>query len=200
MTSPAHLPPPAGLLLAACLTFAGDAVAGDEPTIVLKRRDCWKGCPVYEIKVFPDGRFIYEGRARVKVVGTRKGRISASKLRALRESFYRVGFFSIDYSEEARDRGAPCRIEKEVACSALDPDTKNRPEIAEKCKESPVLSVSVGIRPCNFGGELAFRDGGRSLEISTHTIKRKDVREQLLVLEDEVDRVVGSRVWVLEKN
>ena len=62
--------------------------------ITLERTPCFGGCPVYQISVSPEGLVTYEGRARVRRMGTASKRIAPAQVSALVSELERAGYFS----------------------------------------------------------------------------------------------------------
>jgi hypothetical protein len=66
--------------------------------IVLSRSGCFGTCPAYEVKVFGDGRVIYQGQDFVQVKGEQQAVIDKSEVLRLLERIYQVYFFDMkDY-------------------------------------------------------------------------------------------------------
>src|SRR5262249_25383187 len=63
-----------------------------QSSVSIWRTSCYGSCPVYRFAVYSDGRYVWEGRAHVRVIGTVRGRFGASTyaaaMRLLREARY----------------------------------------------------------------------------------------------------------------
>lgn len=75
---------PARLYLVAVMGFLG-ALGGcaissnnTRPSISLEKTACYGRCPVYRFTLYSDGRYVWEGRADVSVMGTVRGSMSTS--------------------------------------------------------------------------------------------------------------------------
>ena len=59
--------------LMGCTTGLTDA----GPNISLERSACYGACPVYRFTLYANGRYVWEGRSHVAVMGTVRGRMNA---------------------------------------------------------------------------------------------------------------------------
>jgi hypothetical protein len=102
-----------GLTLAAALAgcaSSGSASSGRNPGLValpevpdaliqMRHGSCpSEGCPVYQVSIFMDGTFVYDGLTNVAQVGRRSGKLSAERLNSLLSNIEAIGF--LDRPEE----------------------------------------------------------------------------------------------------
>jgi hypothetical protein len=95
--------------LAGCAS-SGAAASGRDPGLAalpdvpealirLQHGGCSSGgCPVYQVSIFGDGTFVYDGLTNVAQVGRRSGRLSAQQLNGLLRDIHAIGF--LDQPEE----------------------------------------------------------------------------------------------------
>ncbi len=50
------------------------------------------GCPVYQVSIFMDGTFVYDGLTNVAEIGRRSGKLSADRLNGLLSNIEAIGF------------------------------------------------------------------------------------------------------------
>ncbi|MCK4836366.1 MAG: hypothetical protein KAT17_07005 [Candidatus Aminicenantes bacterium] len=62
--------------------------------ISLARTRCYGTCPVYELKIYGNGKVVYRGEKFVKTVGTKTINISEEKVRQLISEFKKAKYFS----------------------------------------------------------------------------------------------------------
>ncbi len=90
------------------LSYLSDA---DLKTVIirLERTACYGTCPAYSVTIHGDGRVEYNGKGRVKEMGTREARIETDKIRALASVFAKMKFWGLaeDYSA-AKCKGRVC--------------------------------------------------------------------------------------------
>lgn len=60
--------------------------------LTLERTACYGTCPVYEVKVYADGRIEYEGRDYVDVTGSQSSNMEADKVSDLVNQFVEAGY------------------------------------------------------------------------------------------------------------
>lgn len=91
--------PPLVALLLGCAWLACARAADQAPHRVLAtltRQTCPLGvCPDYSLTIYEDGSVLYEGRAHVKEVGTRKKLLPAGKLAQIVAAFEKTQYFSL---------------------------------------------------------------------------------------------------------
>jgi Domain of unknown function (DUF6438) len=83
----------------------GDALgAGD--VIMLYRSPCYAACPVYLVRLRPEGLVSYEGREGVAVLGRRTAEIPQSRVNALLHELEAAGYFL--FADRYRPSEAVC--------------------------------------------------------------------------------------------
>ena len=65
-----------------------------ELRITLVRTSCFGFCPDYSVRIYGDGRVVYEGRQLVKIRGKREGFLSIEAVRQLVHQFFAADYFS----------------------------------------------------------------------------------------------------------
>ena len=71
------------------------ASLGQGDAIMLYRSPCYASCPVYSVRVTPDGRVTYEGRQLVSTLGSRTAQISRQRVAALLRELDAAGYFRL---------------------------------------------------------------------------------------------------------
>ncbi len=62
----------------------------------LQKTPCGRGpCPVFALRIFADGRAVYEGERNVARIGTWERRLSAAEVSRLRTQFEQSGFWQL---------------------------------------------------------------------------------------------------------
>ncbi|MES2627248.1 MAG: DUF6438 domain-containing protein [Pseudomonadota bacterium] len=86
------------------VTVSGSQIESVQPPIEyslkdveigLERTVCFGTCPSYTLRIFGDGRVIYEGRQFVRVTGTREYTIDKSNVLNILRQLYVVDFFNM---------------------------------------------------------------------------------------------------------
>ena len=90
------------MLLALSLTLA-TAV----PVITLERGACFGTCPVYQLKIYEDGKVEYEGKEFVRVRGKANGQITKDALQTLIREFEKIDYVKLDDSYEIGTKNCP---------------------------------------------------------------------------------------------
>lgn len=75
------------------MTFA--QTSSSDPVITLERTACFGTCPVYSLKIYKDGRVVYEGKEFVKKTGMAEGRIKNKALEDLVAEFMKLNYFDL---------------------------------------------------------------------------------------------------------
>ncbi|MEY2506587.1 MAG: hypothetical protein QOH01_916 [Verrucomicrobiota bacterium] len=78
--------------------FAGRVCAAqtsEQFVVSLERTACQTGCPEYRIAIFADGKVQFEGKAFVKAIGIREGRISQADIEKFLNQVCSSGFFDL---------------------------------------------------------------------------------------------------------
>jgi hypothetical protein len=95
--------------LAGCAS-GGSASCGRDPGLValpevpealiqMRHGSCpSEGCPVYQVSIFMDGTFVYDGLSNVAQIGRRSGKLSPDRLNGLLANIEAIGF--LDRPEE----------------------------------------------------------------------------------------------------
>jgi hypothetical protein len=78
------------MLLALSLSVAAT------PVITLERTTCFGTCPAYTLRIFDDGKVLYEGKEFVKRKGKAEGQISKTELAALVRQFEQIDYLRLD--------------------------------------------------------------------------------------------------------
>lgn len=78
---------------------------GPTDSVTLWRSGCYGTCPAYEVKVFGDGRYEWDGKAFVAAIGKRSGRIPEAEAVRLLERFRTSDVWSLcdSYSQSVTD-------------------------------------------------------------------------------------------------
>lgn len=71
-----------------------DALA--ETVITLLRTSCRRGCPVYKLTIFGDGKVLFDGSKHVRKKGKAEGFISQENLEELIIEFQNIYFFNLN--------------------------------------------------------------------------------------------------------
>jgi hypothetical protein len=70
--------------------------------ITLARNACFGTCPVYEVRIFGDGRVVYDGKRFVRVEGEQQSAIDKAEVLRLLERIYASYFFDMNDMYEGR--------------------------------------------------------------------------------------------------
>lgn len=82
----------------------GYKMPGDKPLLVsLSRNPCYGTCPVYQIRIFTDGNFIYEGRQHAPLAGLFCGKLPGYEMKRLVKVLERANFVQLDNSYPSQD-------------------------------------------------------------------------------------------------
>ena len=82
------------LILSLTLITSAQKLTSD-PVITLERTACFGTCPVYSLKIYEDGRVVYEGKEFVKRTGMAEGRIKKKALHDLVAEFMKLNYFEL---------------------------------------------------------------------------------------------------------
>jgi Domain of unknown function (DUF6438) len=63
--------------------------------IKLVRTSCFGFCPDYSVRIYGDGRVVYEGRRLVKIKGKQEGFVSTDAVRQLAHQFFAADYSSL---------------------------------------------------------------------------------------------------------
>ena len=83
----------APVILVALLLAAQTGPVADDFSVTLERVGCLGSCPDYKVTILADGSVEYEGRAYVRVEGTRRSTIPASTVQKLVQRLRDEDFF-----------------------------------------------------------------------------------------------------------
>ena len=101
--------------------------AAVDTLVVVRRGACEHRCPVYNLVIFSDGSFLFDGRAYVRRLGVTKGSIPLEALAELSEAATRLRFFDLPAAVGIATGGG------DPACTSIRSD---RPQV--------VVSISTG--------------------------------------------------------
>ncbi|HMP28707.1 MAG TPA: DUF6438 domain-containing protein [Saprospiraceae bacterium] len=92
------------IFLASCSSVK---IIGDErgQVAAIEKSPCFGKCPVYAMRLFKDGKVIYEGRANTKKLGVYQKMLTKKELGAIVKAFDNAKFFTFNdsYSSELAD-------------------------------------------------------------------------------------------------
>jgi hypothetical protein len=101
------LPEPSPTVVVENTTVGQEATATAESTevntptgqtgviITLERTACYGTCPIYTLKIYDDGKVVYNGQDFVTVKGEQNGSITADQLKELVADFQKVDYFNL---------------------------------------------------------------------------------------------------------
>jgi hypothetical protein len=69
--------------------------SSSDPVITLERTACFGTCPVYSLKIYEDGRVVYEGKEFVKKKGVAEKRIEKKALEELVAEFMKLNYLEL---------------------------------------------------------------------------------------------------------
>lgn len=125
------------LLLAVSLSF----VAAVAPVITLERTACFGSCPVYKVKIFADGKVVYEGKKFVKRKGKIQARITKAEVQRLVSEFNNLNYLNLE--DEYNPGGPNCPegwTDHPSAITSLEWQGKKKTiRHYHGCKGAPVL-------------------------------------------------------------
>lgn len=73
-------------------------LVNNEPIIILRTTACNGVCPVYTLKIFPDGKAMYIGESFTDKIGKYMGNVEKSKLEEIINKFDKIIFFELNDS------------------------------------------------------------------------------------------------------
>lgn len=140
--------------------------------IRLERTQCFGTCPAYTISISGDGRVDWFGRANVAALGRRAGRVTAAELAELSRRIDRARFFERNEYGDLPQKPECTTVGTMTTCS---------------------FGTSVSICSDTSHAILTVHRGKR-----THTIENDHCsdRPELDALEDYIDRIANTGVWI----
>jgi hypothetical protein len=154
---------------------ANKPAAAREPMrlrVKLERTACLGMCPAYSVTISGDGRVDWIGHANVAAIGRRHGRVMRSELEQLAR-----------YLDEARffDRNEYGELPQKPECTTVAGTTS--------CTFSAAVSICTDTSHAVITASRGLR---------THTIDNDHCSErpELEALEDYVDRIANTDVWI----
>ena len=134
--------------------------------VSLERSECYGACPIYKVKVFGDGRLIYEGTKYVKIEGKITDKVTSEQFQALMAEFRKARYFTLRNSyEDWKDGCITWRTDASSAITSIRINKRKK-------------SVSH-YRGCSSGSNKFNRE-----------------LQRLSKLEDKIDEIIKIHQWI----
>jgi hypothetical protein len=151
--------------------------AQQDTVITLERSICMGTCPAYNIYILGDGTVYYYGKQYVKTTGLIKSSISRDDVKMLIDKFYSINYFQYPSNDLLGDE---CEI---------------------YATDNPTVTTSIKLK--DRQKEIIYYHGLLVNKNTSDIYKdNQQVRQycypDLIDLEDTIDKVVGSKRWILE--
>jgi len=162
----------------------------NQPTTVSKlslrmeRTMCYGTCPAYVLTVEPDGIILFEGKNYTKTIGKAESLLSKEKLSQLVVEIEKVNFFSFkdSYTEDSGNCPTTATDNPSVTISVKLNDKEKTIKHYLGCSElyEPAKHNSSNMRVQKSWSEHIFP-------------------QELYLLENKIDEIVGTKQWIGEQ-
>lgn len=92
-------------ILALLVTGCATESVLPESSVSLSKSNCLGSCPAYSMELYSDGRYVWNGRAHVSVVGTRRGNLTTD---AYRQALQLVAESAFESFKDSYEEGQDC--------------------------------------------------------------------------------------------
>lgn len=162
-----------------------------ELSLEMERTGCYGTCPVYNLKVAPDGKVLFEGRFHTRTIGKAESNLSKEKINQVINETAKADFFSLKDSYTSSSNNCP-NYKTDMATVTLSI------RLNEKSK------TIIHYLGCISDEETLKKrlNNNNSSNISVSSIEdftKEIFPQQLYNLENKIDEIVETRRWIGER-
>jgi hypothetical protein len=158
-----------------------------ELSLSMIRSGCYGRCPIYDLKIQPDGKVLFEGRFWTEIKGKAEDTITAKQFEQLISEIEKAKFFSLESAYNYDSNNCPS--------TATDfPSVKLYIKLDGKEK---TIDHYLGCLEENR--ENTPKSNSDKMRVSDEDLTKRIFPQPLYLLENKIDEIVGTQKWIGEQ-
>lgn len=144
----------------------------------MEKSGCYGRCPSYDLTVELGEKVMFEGKAYTETTGKAEDKLSAEQLKNLTSEIEKADFFSLE--------------------NAYDYDSGNCPELATDMP-SVKLTIRLNGKEKTINHYHGCFEKDNSPTIKSNNVADKIFPQQLYILENRINEIIGTKRWIGER-